>query len=54
MKAKGVKTITDYDTVRQALKGKKITPLKDGWYTRDIGGSTHKKIMIGFPKEAGS
>ena len=54
MKAKGVKTITDYDMVRQALKGKKITPLKDGWYTRDIGGSTHKKIMIGFPKVKGS
>jgi hypothetical protein len=54
MAGKGVKVITDYDMVRAILKGKQITPLKDGWYTRDIGGSTHKKIMIGFPKVKGS
>jgi len=50
MAGKGVKVITDYDIVKAILKGKQITPLKDGWYKRDIGGTTMKKIMIGFPR----
>ena len=43
MKAKGVKTITDYDMVRQALKGKKITPLKD------VG--TQEKLVVQLIKK---
>ena len=45
-----VHIITDEETVKDVLQGKKIKWLKDGWYERGIGGETHKKIMIGHPK----
>ena len=50
LKAKGVPIIDDEQTVRDVLKGKDIKWHGNGWYTRSIGGSSHKKIMMGFPK----
>ena len=48
------------DKVRQLLPGKKFTwvganpngkyPDYIGWYRRDLGGSSHLKIMVGSPK----
>lgn len=52
----GIKPITDQKTVERLL-GKKVTwhgkhpdgkfPGIDGWYTRDIGGTKHTKIIVG-------
>lgn len=55
----GVATVDDEETVRNILSGKNIewhgahptdsTKSGGGWYTRDIGGSPHTKIMAGIP-----
>ena len=55
----GVPTVDDEEIVRDILSGKNIewhgahptdsTKSGDGWYTRDIGGSPHTKIMAGIP-----
>ena len=47
--SKGAPIVSDYDTVERVL-GKKIKRLEDGWYIRSIGGSEHKKIMLGKPR----
>ena len=40
------------DKADTLLKGKKITKEKgSNYYTRDIGGKPHKKIMLGHPKQ---
>ena len=55
----GVPTVDDEETVRDILRGKEIEwhgehptdsskPGK-GWYTRELGGSKHTKIMAGVP-----
>ena len=56
----GVATVDDEETVRDILSGKNIewhgahptdsTKSGEGWYTRNIGGSSHTKIMAGIPK----
>ena len=50
LKSRGVKIIQDPNVVRAVLSPKKIKWIGDGWYERTIGGSTHKKVMVGFPK----
>ena len=50
LKSSSVKVVDDEETVRSVLKGKNIKWLGDGWYIRDIGGDSHKKIMMGKPK----
>ena len=55
----GAPTVDDEETVRDILSGKEIEwhgehptdPSKKdkGWYTRDIGGGKHTKIMAGIP-----
>lgn len=47
--AKGVEPITDEDTVRKVLKGKKIEWLGNGEYKRYIGGDLHTKMLMGKP-----
>jgi hypothetical protein len=49
--AKGVKPVTDEETVRKALKGKDIVWHGDGTYDRKIGNEMHTKIMLGNPKK---
>lgn len=49
--SKGVKPVTDEDTVRNALKGKEIIWNGDGTYDRKIGGEMHTKMMLGNPKK---
>tara|TARA_R110002096_G_scaffold42455_13_gene114548 strand:- start:591 stop:1256 length:666 start_codon:yes stop_codon:yes gene_type:complete len=56
----GVPSVDNKEDVQDLLKGKDIewhgkdpeNPNRsgDGWYTRNLGGSSHKKIMIGKPK----
>ena len=56
----GVPSIDDQEEVEELLSGKDIEwhgkdpsdPNRsgDGWYTRILGGTKHKKIMIGKPK----
>jgi hypothetical protein len=48
--AKGVKPITDKETVERILSGKKIEWLGDGYYKRDIGGNQYTKLLMGKPK----
>lgn len=50
LKSSGIKVVDDEETVRSILKGKNIKWQGDGWYTRDIGGDSHTKIMMGKPK----
>jgi hypothetical protein len=55
----GAPIVNDEEIVRKVLSGKSITwygthpngefPGTDGWYSRDIGGEKHLKIMIGHP-----
>ena len=46
----GVPIVDNEEVVRKTL-GKDITWLGDsGWYEREIGGSKHRKIMLGIPK----
>lgn len=45
-----VPIVKDYDVVEKLLKNKKITPLRDGVYSRQIGGREHEKIIVGKPK----
>jgi len=47
--SKGVPIVTDEETIRKALKGKKIEMNSDGTYSRYIGGSKHTKTMMGNP-----
>ena len=49
LKAKGVPIVDDEETVRNALKGKKIVWHGDGTYDRIIGGLKLKKVMMGKP-----
>jgi hypothetical protein len=49
--AKGVKPVTDEETVRKALKGKDIVWHGDSTYDRKIGNEMHTKIMLGNPKK---
>jgi len=49
--AKGVKPITDEETVRKTLKGKDIVWHGDGTYDRKIGGEMHTKMILGNPKK---
>lgn len=46
----GIKPVDDEKTVRAVLKGKDITWLGDGKYSRNIGGLTVTKQMFGRPK----
>jgi hypothetical protein len=48
MKA-GVPQVTDENTIETALAGKDIKMNPDGSYRRQIGGTWHKKIMLGSP-----
>lgn len=47
--AKGVQPVTDESVVRKALKGKEIQWHGDGTYTRNIGGESHRKMLLGKP-----
>jgi len=49
--SKGVKPVSDEDTVRNALKGKEIIWHGDGTYDRNIGNEMHTKMMLGNPKK---
>jgi len=49
--AKGVKPVTDEETVRKTLKGKEIVWHGDGTYDRKIGGEMHTKMLLGRPKK---
>ena len=53
LNSRGVPIITNRKAVETILKGKKIQWHGDGWYTRNIGGGSHKKIMMGVPKGIG-
>ncbi len=46
---KGVPTVNNADDVKRILKGKKIEWHNDGSYSRDIGGTTYVKRMLGKP-----
>ena len=46
---KGVPTVNNEDDVKRILKGKKIEWHNDGSYSRDIGGTTYVKRMLGKP-----
>lgn len=56
----GAHVIENPETVKKVLKGKEVTwvgerpdgkfPGVAGWYTRDIDGESHLKIMMGFPR----
>lgn len=46
----GVGVVNDKDVVERALVGKRIEWHGDGTYTRDIGGKSYKKVMVGKPK----
>ena len=48
--AKGVPVVTDKETIRTALKGKKIEMNDDGTYQRYLGGEKHTKTLMGNPK----
>ena len=41
--------VTDKDTIRKALKGKKIEMYDDGSYDRVLGGKKYRKLMFGKP-----
>ena len=47
--AKGVKPVTDEETVRKVLVGKDIKWNGDGTYDREIGGHMHTKMLMGKP-----
>ena len=49
LKAKGVAIVNDEETVRAALKGKDIKWHGDGSYDRNLGGTVHRKVMMGKP-----
>ena len=49
LKAKGVAIVNDEETVRNALKGKDIKWHGDGSYDRNLGGTVHRKVMMGKP-----
>ena len=49
-KSRGIEAVTSEKAVRYILQGKDIKWIGDGWYTRNIGGDNHKKIMMGVPK----
>jgi len=49
LKAKGVAIVDDEETVRAALKGKDIKWHGDGSYDRNLGGTVHRKVMMGKP-----
>jgi hypothetical protein len=49
LKAKGVAIVDDEATVKAALKGKDIKWHGDGSYDRNLGGKTHRKVMMGKP-----
>lgn len=49
LKAKGAAVVDDEETVRKALKGKEIKWHGDGSYDRVLGGTTHRKMMLGKP-----
>ena len=44
-----VTQVTDEETIRKALKGKKIEMQGDGSYTRYLGGKKYTKLMFGKP-----
>ena len=46
---KGVPTVNNAEDVQRILKGKKIEWHTDGSYSRDIGGTTYVKRMLGKP-----
>jgi len=49
--AKGVPIVTDKNVIKKALKGKDIKFVgNEGEYIRKIGGTPHKKILLGHPK----
>jgi len=41
--------VTDKDTIRKALKGKKIEMYDDSSYDRVLGGKKYRKLMFGKP-----
>jgi hypothetical protein len=49
LSSKGVPLVTDEETIRTALKGKKIEMNDDGTYQRYLGGEKHTKTMMGNP-----
>ena len=49
LKAKGVAIVDDEEIVRAALKGKDIKWHGDGSYDRNLGGTVHRKVMMGKP-----
>ena len=44
-----VTQVTDEETIRKALKGKKIKVYDDGSYDRVLGGKKYRKTMFGKP-----
>lgn len=50
LSAKGAPIIKDEEVIRKVLKGKEITMNDDGSYSREIGGETHTKVLMGNPK----
>jgi hypothetical protein len=58
LKKRGLETLDDEKTVRKALGGKDLTwhgkhpngvPYGKGWYTRNIDGHDHTKVVVGRP-----
>lgn len=45
----GVPIVDNEEEVKKVLPGKQIQWLSGGWYVRKIGGTDHKKIMVGIP-----
>ncbi len=50
LSSKGAPIIKDEEVIRKVLKGKEITMNDDGSYSREIGGETHTKVLMGNPK----
>ncbi len=49
MLSAGVKPVLDGELIQKIL-GKPVTMHDDGTYTRNIGGSNHRKMLVGRPK----